>query len=519
MIVRDIVTNNSRLHPDKLGIVDKEARFTWQQVDYRTRSLLNAFAALGLGKGDRVAIIAENSHYYAEFLLAVARGGLVGSGISYRYVPSQVAAVLNDCTPRALLVQAKFAPIVNEARSQLKGVEYFIGLGDSHNYSLDYETLLSQHLLGKTEIKPELNDKCYIYYTTGTTGAPKGAIISHRIWEAVLRARMPVYQLSPDDVYLVHGPLYLAGGLHHFITACVGGCTVIVDSFDAERFVTTIERERVTVGYLLPVHYRLIREYLDTCGRKYDLSSVRQLAIGGGQAAPAHVVKEILDFFGRPRSNKLYSMTEVVVSYLMPEDVEAALSPRATPKEWHRLESVGKPIPLNQLRIVNDNDEDVPAGETGEIIVKSPTCMEGYWNKPELTHHAMRGGWYHTADLGMLDEDGYLYFMGRKDFMIKTGGLFVAPKQLEDTILQHPAVGEVAVIGVADDKWGQAVKAIVVLKTGHTMTEQKLRDYCRQRLPAYQVPKSVVFVDKLPKDAAYGKVSVRELQRVYGQSR
>ncbi len=516
MIVGDIVYNNARLYPDKLAIVDKESRFTWQQVDYRTNRLANSLTGLGLRKGDRIAIIAENNHYYGEFLLAVGKNGLIGSGVSYRHLPPQMADIINDCAPRALLVQDKFAVVVNQARSQIKGVDYIIGMGKNHGYPLDYETLLAQYPQDKTEFTAEPEDICNITYTTGTTGAPKGAIYRHQTWKSLLLIRFLVYHLSPDDVYLVHGPLYLAGGLQHFITACLGGGTVIVDSFDAQRFVETIEREKVSVSYLLPIHYRLIREYLDTCGRKYDLTSLKKLSFGGGQAAPAAQVKEVLDYFGRPWSNKLYSMTEGVVSFLMPNDIKAGLSPQATEKEWRRLDSVGKPILATQVRIVNDNDEDVPTGETGEVLVKSDAWMNGYWNKPELTADAMRGGWYHTSDMGTLDEDGFLYLMGRKDFLIKSGGMFIAPKQVEDALLLHPAVAEAAVIGVPDDKWGQVAKAIVALKAGQKATEKEMRDHCRKHLPGYQVPKTVVFVDKLPKDPAYGKVSVKELKRLYG---
>lgn len=516
MIVGDIVTNNTRLYPDKTGIVDRDVRFTWKQVDGRTNSLANALTGLGLQKGDRVAIISRNNHRYAEFLLSVARNGLIGVGLSYRFTPQQLSAVINDCRPRAILVQDKFSPVINEVKPQVDSVEHFIGMGEGHGCSLDYDTLIAESPQDRVEGKTEEDDIYLITYTTGTTGAPKGAITTHRVWQSILLTRLLAYRLSADDVYLVHGPLYLAGGLQHFLTACLGGGTVVVDAFSAGSFVELIEREKVTVSYLLPVHYKLIRDYLEMSGRKHDLGSLKKLAFGAGQAAPAQQVRDILGFFGVSWSNKLYAMTEGIVSFLMPEDVAAGLSPKATEREWRRLDSVGKPMLNACIRVVDENDEDVPPGEAGEVLIKSDGWTVGYWNKPDLTRQAFRGGWYHTSDLGVLDEDGYLYLLGRKDDLIKSGGFFVAPREVEDAILKHPAIAEVAVLGIPDDTWGHVVKAVACLKKGQQATEQEIREYCRKYLASYQVPKTVDFVEKLPKDPVYGKVSLKELMKIYG---
>jgi len=392
-------------------------------------------------------------------------------------------------------------------------------MGEGHGCPLDYEALLTEHLSNKVDIRVDEGDIFLVTYTTGTTGAPKGVITTHRVWQSILLSRLLAYRLSVDDVYLAHGPLYLAGGLHHFFTACLGGGTVVVDTFSSGSFVELIEREKVTVTHLLPVHYKLIRDYLETSGRKHDLGSLKKLAFGAGQAAPAQQVVDILGFFGVTWSNKLYGMTEGMVSFLMPEDIAAGLSPEATEREWRRLDSVGKPILNTKVRVVDENDEDVPVGEAGEVLVKSDGLMVGYWNKPDLTRQAFRGGWYHTSDLGVLDEDGYLYLLGRKDALIKSGGFFVAPREVEDAILKHPAIAEVAVIGIPDETWGHVVKAVACLKKGQQATEQEIREHCREYLASYQVPKTVDFVEKLPKDPVYGKVSLKELMKIYGGSK
>jgi len=265
--------------------------------------------------------------------------------------------------------------------------------------------------------------------------------------------------------------------------------------------------------------YRIIRDYIEASERQYDLSSLRKLAMGGGQPCSAEQLKGILDFFHIPYSNssKAYGMADVCspATFLLPPDVAAGLRPEATEKERRRLDSVGKPLGNTQVRVVDENDEDVSPGQKGEILIKGDGLMKGYYNKPELNEKVLRGGWYHTADMGILDEDGYLYFAGRKDFLIKSGGLFVSPEELENVILQHPAIAEAAVIGIPDEKWGQLVKAIVHLKPEMTATEEEMKEHCRKHVARFQVPKSVEFTEALPRESAYGKISREQLVRIY----
>jgi acyl-CoA synthetase (AMP-forming)/AMP-acid ligase II len=203
---------------------------------------------------------------------------------------------------------------------------------------------------------------------------------------------------------------------------------------------------------------------------------------------------------------------------LIPADVAAGLSPTATEKEKKRLESIGKPLFNGQARVVDENDNDVPRGQIGEIIVRGDQITKGYWNNPELSDRALRGGWFHSSDLGVLDEDGYLYFSGRKDFVIKTGGLLVGPEEVEAVITEHPAVAEAAVIGLSDEKWGQAVTAITCLKPGYSITGEEIIEHCRKRLASFQLPKNVIFAEKLPRDIAYSKINRLELMRIYGRT-
>ena len=524
MVVGDIVTSNARLFPDKKGIIDERVSLTWGQLNQRVNRLANATLGLGLNKGDRVAIICENCHEYSEFLFAVAKAGLVSVCLNYRLIAEQMARIMNDCEPKALFIQEKFAGLAEQVTSAVKSIDRVVGIGEGHRCPYDYELLLSEHSPEEPNVKVEEQDVFRLQYTTGTTGTRKGTMLTHKNEIASCMMRLQASPTFRDDVVLHNAPLFAGGTQARFFGTCFLGATSVITVFSAQNSVEMVERERVTYISLLPATtFKMVRDYLETSERKYDLSSLRKLQPEGGQHCPGAELKEMLDYFKIPYSNscKPYGMTEAVApaTYLMPEDVAAGLSPDATEKEKRRLESVGKPLFNGQMRVVDDNDNDVPPGQTGEIILKGDQIMKGYWNNPELTSRALRGGWFHTSDLGVLDEDGYLYFKGRKDFVIKSGGFLVGPEEVESVILEHPAVSEVAVIGVHDEKWGQVVTAVTCLKPGHHATEEEIKDHCRKHMAAFQVPKSVIFTEKLPRDVAYGKIDRRALIKTYSENK
>jgi len=516
MVIGDIVICNARLFPDKPGVVDGHNRLTWKEVNNRVNCLANAMLGLGLKKGDRAALICENGHQFAEFLFAVAKAGLIGVCLNSRLTTNKLAYIINDCQPSIILAQDKFVSLANQIAPEIDQQHKLIVIGEGGKY----ESLLASHQPDEPPVEVSEQDAYLIQYTTGTTGMPKGIELTHKNWMNNCMVRFWLTRLAEDDVYMVTAALYAAGNLGHFLAACFSGATVAIPVFSGQGFVETIEREKVTHSFLNPTTYRVVRDYIETSEREYDLSSLHKLAMGGGQPTSGEQVKEILDYFHIPYTNssKAYGMAELCspASFLLPSDVAAGLRPDATEKERRRLNSIGKTLGNTQVRVVDENDKDVPPGERGEIVLKGDGVMKGYYHKPELNQKALRGGWYHTADMGMLDEDGYLYFTGRKDFLIKSGGFFVAPEEVENAILKHPAVAEAAVIGVPDKKWGQVVKAIVHLKAGMTATEEEIREHCRQLMARFQVPKSVDFVEALPRESAYGKTSREELLRIYG---
>jgi fatty-acyl-CoA synthase len=293
------------------------------------------------------------------------------------------------------------------------------------------------------------------------------------------------------------------------------GAATVMHVLKGDTWAEVIERERVSV--LLTTKSRLmpVWEHLAHCQKPPDLSSLRRVTTGGQPHTPTEL-RRIIEFCGVTTTSKMYGLSETstVGARLLSHEVAAGLAPDATDQQLKRLSSVGKPLFGTQIRIVDKRGDEVTPGEVGEIQIKGDCVTPGYWNAPELYDQAFRDGWFRTNDLGAFDEDGYLYIKGRMDFAINTGGLLVAPAEIEARLLDHPAVADAGVIGVPDDKWGEVVTAIVHLKPNSPVDEEELQQHCRKALAGFQVPKKIHFVDGLPKDVQ-GRIDVRELRKRY----
>lgn len=519
MLVGDIVRGNARWHPNKVGIVDDHARHTWRQVNSRLNSLSNALMGLGLEKGDRAAIVCQNRHEVAEFVFAVAKNGVIGVGTNYRLLPEQLAEQINQCQPKAILVEDSFVPKVDSIRSKLDGVKIFVGIGKEHSYPYAYESLVAEYPTEEPRVNIQEDDPHMIVYTSGTTGWVKGALITHTNRMIYIAQLQFGWRVSPDDVFLNVAAAYAIAGQHLLFTACFGGATLVFQPWRGpERWLQTMEKEKVTITTMIPVRYKLLREYLQNANHKYDLSSLRMMPLH--MHYPAEEMRETLNLLGVPNvtTSKVFGGTEFGMPLVLsPDDAEVALSPQASEREANRLNSTGKPF-LCKVRLVYENGQDVSPGEVGELLLRGDGITKGYWNQPELTEQALAGGWYHTKDLLRQDEDGYFYYAGRKDSMIKSGGFNIYPEEVEAVISKHPAVAEVAVFGVEDEKWGLAVNAAVTLKKRQSATEEEIETHCRQFLSGFQIPKRVHFLDKLPVTESQLKVSVMELRRMFSKS-
>ena len=516
MVIGDILVHNANSYGKRIALVDEQGtKLTWQELNQRVNSLANGLVALGLAKGSRIAIISENCPQYLEVLFAAAKTGLVAVTLNYRLTGTQLAFMLNDSTPEIVIVQSKFVEAINAVRAELKSVRHIIGIGSDHGCDVDYETLVKSRQSSEPEATIAESDPYSLMYTSGSTGVPRGVARSHKNALSVLLAQSLAAGYTYRDVALIGVPYFAWGGHHCILTPALSGATMGVHVFSAQSWVQMVEREKVTATFLTPTRFQMIRDYLEQTQREYDFSSLRVIGIGG-QAATGEELAEMLGFFRVSWSFKEYGGTEGGGTILGPEDVARALSPDATAQEKARLSSVGKAMLGCRLKVVDENGRDLKAGEIGDILLGGDAVVIGYWNRPEATQEAFTGEWFRPGDVGRLDEDGYLYFVERKGYMVKTGGFNVFPAEVENVISQHPAVAEVAMFGIPHEKWGQAITVAVILKKGHAADEDEMKGYCRQYLAGFQVPKKVYFVDELPRHSGgTGRVFVPELIRMF----
>ena len=517
MLIGDIVYNHAQNYPDKTAIITENARFTWKDFNSRINSLAHALLDLGLNKGDRAAILAQNGNEAAEFQLAVAKAGVIGTAINYRLLPEQIALQINDCQPGILLVQDKYVNSVEAIRSSISPDITFVSIGDTEIYPLNYESLIKNYPSTEPRLKLNEDDPYMIVYTSGTTGWVKGVIRTHRNRFIHAVQDNVLSRIGSNDVYVIGGPLFAAGAQFRFYDALYGGCAMIIYTFSPELWAQFVEKERVTAASMTLIRYDRIREYLDHCDRKYDLSSLTKILMGGGASQSGERVRDICRFFNVKFCSKCYASTETGFPIVfLPEEIASGLEPDAPEEDIRKLDAMGR-ARFCEARIVDDEGHDVATGQVGELWFRGDGIFPGYWNKPELNQTALAEGWYHTQDLAHQDEDGLIYFAGRKDLMIKTGGFNVYPEEVEAVIARHPAVVETAVFGVEHAEWGEQVTAAVVLKEGETASEDDIKQHCRRHLSGFQVPKVVHFLDRLPAAETMIKISRMELRRMFGK--
>lgn len=513
-----LLTQAAQTYGERLALAWGEHELTYRALDRRVNSLARALKELGLQKGDRVGLLQFNGPALVESMFACFKGGLCIVPLNARLVADEVAYHLNDPRARAVIFGMEFRGAVASIRGQLPTVEHFISLADPLPGQLAYEDLLRDYVTDEDETM-EMDDAelAWLFYTSGTTGRPKGAMLTHGNLNFVTVGWLAdLMRLEPEDVALHAAPLTHGAGFHLLAGIAKGALNVILHSrsFEAALFFQTIEARKVTNTWLVPTQIKMLLTSPEI-GR-YDLSSLRYIVYGG---SPAYVedLKEALKRFG-PVLVQIFGQGEspMTGTYLRREDHLTGGDPR---KE-ERLMSAGVPRTGLEVKIFDEQDQEVPRGQMGEIVLRGPSVMRGYWERPEATAETLRGGWLHTGDLGCMDAQGYVYIMDRSKDMIISGGANIYPREVEEVLLGHPAVKEAAVIGVPDPLWGEAVHAVVVFREGASATAEELIGFCAQRMAGYKKPKGVTVASALPK-SAYGKVLKRELRQQFwaGQER
>ena len=516
MNVGQLLTKSARSFPENLAIVHGEETSSYARFNERTNQLANGLRKLGVAQGDHVALLMYNCPEMLEAMFACFKMGCGAVPINFRLHPNEFTFIIDHCEAKAVIAGPEFSVALGTSRDRMPGVGHFITTSGAEGDFLDYETLLATGADQFANADVEAEDVAWLFYTSGTTGRPKGAMLTHR---NLLAMTMNFYTdicpgFGPEDVVLHAAPLSHGSGCYALPNIGKAAANIILESksFDPELVLKTIETHRVTNMFAAPTMIKLL---LDSPAlERYDHSSMKALNYGG---APMLVedMMEAMEKLG-PCLVQLYGQAEspMTISYLSHQ----AHVPRGTDAQIRHLGSAGIPRTDVEIKIFDSDDNECPTGQMGEIATRSDLVMQGYWNNPEATAETLRNGWLHTGDMGYLDEWGYLFIMDRSKDMIISGGENIYPREIEEVIIQHPAVREVAVVGAPDPRWGEAVKAVVATVPGQKVDEAELIDFCKENIASFKKPKSVDFVAELPKNN-YGKILKRELRERYWQGK
>jgi len=501
MNVGSLLVNSAHKYPERLAIISDEGRWTYKEFDQRTSQLAGAMLNAGLKKGDRVAILFFNSSYFVEVYFATLKAGLVAIPVNFRFVGPEIVYVLNDSQPCLLFYGSEFDQTLLEIREQLETIRIFVSPHNgSSSLAINYEEFLSSGrcLAQATDICED--DECQIMYTSGTTGRPKGAVLTHRnvLWN--LFNTILGREDKSGERALIVGPLYHTAALnnHFTIQISLGGTSILIRKFEPESLLKTIEREKITIISGAPALYNSLLQYPNA--HKYDTSSITKCT-SGADKLPMEIKKRLLEFFPNVKGvYDVYGCTEASpsITVLRAED------------SLRKDLSVGKALPFLEACVVDEEDRPLPPGEVGELVCRGPNVMKGYHRHPEATRDVMRNGWLHSGDLAKMDEEGFFYIVDRKKEMIVSGGENIYPREIEEILMKHPAIADVAVVGVPDQKWGESVKAFVAVKEGQLLDEKEVIEFCKKHLAGYKKPKEVAFVPAIPRNPS-GKALKRLL--------
>jgi len=507
MYVGHFLERNTAVYRNKIALKYGDKRLTFGELKNRALQLANALFSLGLHKKDTVAFLDYNSVEYIEFHIGLPLAGLIAVPLNFRLVGEELRTIINNALCKALIYRSSFAPVLDEIREDLPSVKYFVCLDGSREHDIGYEELLTKEQ-SEDFPSPGEDDPAYILYTSGTTGAPKGATLTHRNMLSAMRGNIVEQEIIPENSFLHVASLFHIAPLQILLAFLYQGCTcVVTPQFDPKVTMELIQQECISNIFLVPRMISAISNHPELS--QYDLSSLSTIAYGGAPTPP-EVLRNFLDRWG-PIFLQVYGASEAGLITVLRKHEHMINDKDGQPKY---LNSCGREIIDVLIKMVNNEGNEVNPGEVGEILVRSEGVMQGYWQLPAETSECIKDGWLHTGDLGILDEDGYLFHVDRKKDMIISGGENIYPAEVENVLHMVPEILEAAVIGVPDEKWGETVKAVVVLKAGHSLSERDIIAFCKRNLAGYKKPTSVDFMRELPRNAA-GKILKGVLREKY----
>ena len=504
MLLHHILRTNARRQGDRPALIAQDGRrASFASLYCRSMQLAQALAAQGAA-GEHVAILADNQPEYVEAYYGVPAAGQRLVFLNYRLAAPELARILNDSQSRVLIYAEQFADVVAAMSGDLETVRRTISLGEA------YETFIGDAPADDPLLARDDDQIAWIIYTSGTTGMPKGALLSHRnLFASMVNglASMPA-ESPPEACYLFPFPLCHIAGYALLGQHLTGNPVVLMSAFTPRRWMEMVDEHRITGTALAPTMINMLLG--DPAIERHDLSSLTTLGYGAS-SIPANVLRRAMARFG-PIFTQGFGMTELAGNVIFMSKADHV---RANQEAPALLQAAGKPGALAEVRIVDEAGNDCPPGEPGEIVVRGDQVLSGYWNRPEATREAFRGGWFHTGDVARRDDEGFVYIVDRKKDMIVSGAENVYPREVEEVLFRHPAIAEAAVFGVADEHWGERVAAAVVAARGATLDTVELDAFCRAELAGYKRPRVWHVVEEIPKNVS-GKVLRRALRDRFG---
>lgn len=518
MIIPFILEKAVSLYPHKEAVVCGDRRFTYKQFGDRAYALASAFHGMGIRKGDRIAILHPNGHQYLETYFAAALLGVILNPLNVRLSPKELAFILMDSGARFLIAAPRYKDSVNAVMMLDTYITDIIWTGTQPEKnafkSLEYEDLVysNQDNSKMPDVSIFDDDVAHLYYTSGTTGRPKGVMLSHKNVCTHALAAIAELRLGDHDHWIHVAPLFhLADAWATFAVTWAGGKHILMPDFDPPLILSTIQKEKITITNMVPT---MLNTLIHTNGvESFDFSSLRVILSGGAPIAP-ELVKRIMETF-RCDYVQTYGMTETS-PYLTVSILKEHLRNLPQEEQFQYKSKTGRPFLGILLKVVREDGAEVNADdkEVGEIIVKGDIVTQGYWNRPKETAEAIKDGWLHTGDMAIVDQEGYVNIVDRKKDVIITGGENVYSIEVENILYSHPAVLEAVVVGLPDPKWGESVKAVIVLKPGCIACEEEIIQHCRANIAGFKTPKSIDFFTELPRTGS-GKIHKKKIREMF----